>query len=135
MKLLLPKKSADEMEGEDKMLNFEELQKLCLTKAGAYECHPFGPFPVCYKVGNRIFLEWYPEDEKITLRCEPMLGEYYKGQYSGIVIPGYPDRQRRYKITIYINRGLEDAILSDLIDHSYQEAVRRIAKSERINIA
>ena len=107
------------------MLTFEEIKKLCLIKPGAYECHPFGPFPVCYKVGNRIFLEWYPEDEKITLRCEPMLGDYYKQQYKGIVIPGYhcPDRQKRYKITVYINRGVEEEVISDMIGHSYQEAV------------
>jgi predicted DNA-binding protein (MmcQ/YjbR family) len=115
------------------MLNFEEIKRLCLEKPGAYECCPFGPLPICYKVGSRIFLEWYPEDEKLTLRCEPMLGDYYKEHYPEIVLPGYhcPERQRRYKITVYLNKGLEDGIIAELIDHSYQEAVRRISRSER----
>ena len=115
-------------------MTYEEMKRISLQKPGAYECCPFGLLPICYKAGSRIFLEWYPEQEMITVRSEPMLGDYYKQHYPGIVVPGYhcPDRQRRYKITVYINSGIEDEIISDMIEHSYQEAVRRIPKSERV---
>ncbi len=108
-------------------MTFADIKEYCLSKSGAYESYPFGPFPICYKVGSRIFLEWYPEDEKITVRSEPMLADYYRQSYPGIVIPGYhcPERQRRYKNTIYLNQGLEENIILDLIDHSYLEAVKR----------
>ncbi len=109
------------------MLTFEDIKDLCLSKPGAYECCPFGPFPICYKVGKRIFLEWYPQKEMITVRSEPLLGDYHKQNYPGSVLPGYhcPDRQRRYKITVFINRDVEDEIISDMIEHSYQEAAKR----------
>lgn len=47
------------------LMNYEELKEYCLAKPGAWQDCPFGPFPVCFKVGSRIFLEWYPDDEKI----------------------------------------------------------------------
>ncbi|HKL99553.1 MAG TPA: MmcQ/YjbR family DNA-binding protein [Mobilitalea sp.] len=112
------------------MMTYDTISKYCLAKARAFKDCPFGPFPICFKVGNRLFLEWYPDDEKITVRCEPMLAEFYRKSYPDIVIPGYhcPDRQRRYKNTIYLNRGLDEAMVLDMIDHSYQEAVRRLPK-------
>lgn len=113
-------------------MNYDEIKEYCLSKPGAFHDTPFGPFPICYKVVNRIFLEWYPE-EKITVRCEPMLADYYRRTYQGAVIVGYhcPDRQKPYKNTVYLNQGLEDALVYDMIDHSYQEAVKRLRKTER----
>lgn len=59
-------------------MTYEEIKEYCMSKPGAYQDCPFGPFPVCFKVSNRIFLEWYPEDEKITVRCDPVLADYYR---------------------------------------------------------
>jgi predicted DNA-binding protein (MmcQ/YjbR family) len=117
-------------------MTFADIKSYCLSKPGANESCPFGPFPICYKVGSRIFLEWYPEDEKITVRNEPMMADYYRQRYPGVVLPGYhcPDRQRRYKITILLGRELEDNIILDMIDQSYQEAFRRLSRREQQSI-
>ena len=116
-------------------MRYEDIRKYCLAKPGAYEDMPFGPYPICFKVGVRIFLEWYPE-EKITLRCEPMLADYYRRTYPELVIVGYhcPDRQKPYKNTVYLNSGLEDELIYDMIDHSYQEAEKRIRKKREVRL-
>lgn len=113
-------------------MTYEEIKLYCLAKAGAYQDCPFGPFPVCFKVGRRIFLEWYPDDGKITVRCEPLLSDFYRRSYPDIVVPGYhcPDRIRQYKNTVYVNNGLDDALIFIMIDHSYEEAVKRLKKNE-----
>jgi predicted DNA-binding protein (MmcQ/YjbR family) len=110
-----------------------KISQYCLAKTGAFQDHPFGPFPICFKVGKRIFLEWYPEEEKITLRCEPMLADFYRNKYPGIVIVGYhcPDIQKPYKNTVYINKGLPQELILDMIDHSYEEAFKRLTKKEQ----
>jgi len=115
------------------MITFADIQTYCLAKTGAYQDLPFGPFPVCFKVCNRIFLEWYPDDEKITLRCEPMLADFYRCSYPEIVIVGYhcPDRQKPFKNTVYINQGIGDELIYDMLDHSYEEAVKRLKKIDR----
>jgi predicted DNA-binding protein (MmcQ/YjbR family) len=115
------------------MITFAEIQAYCLTKPGTVKYHPFGPFPICFKVCSRIYLEWYPDEEKITLRCEPMLADYYRQSYPGSVIVGYhcPDRQKPFKNTVYLNQGMEDELIYEMLDHSYDEAVKRLKKRER----
>jgi predicted DNA-binding protein (MmcQ/YjbR family) len=114
-------------------MTFDDIRTYCLSKRGSYQDCPFGPFPICYKVGNRIFLEWYPLDEKITVRCEPVLADFYRQSYPGTVIAGYhcPDRQKPYKNTIYLNKEVPDEQIIDMIDHSYEEALKRLKKRER----
>jgi predicted DNA-binding protein (MmcQ/YjbR family) len=114
-------------------MTFENIKEYCMAKQGAYEACPFGPFPICYKVSSRIFLEWYPDDEKITVRCNPVLADFYRQSYPGTVIAGYhcPDRQKPYKNTVYLNRELNDSLILEMIDHSYEEAIKRLKKSER----
>lgn len=113
-----------------------EIEEYCLSKTGAYKDCPFGPFPICYKVCNRIFLELYPVEEKITVRCEPMLADFYRSNFPKIVVVGYhcPDLQKPYKNTIYLNKGLEEGLIFDMIDHSYEEAVKRLKKKERVDL-
>lgn len=113
-------------------MTYEDIKQYCLSKSGSYQACPFGPLPICFKVGKRIFLEWYPE-EKITVRCEPFLADYYRQTYPGIVIAGYhcPDRQKPYKNTVYIYQGLEETLIYDMLDHSYNEALKSLTKKER----
>ena len=113
-------------------MTYEELNNYCMAKQGAFMDTPFGPFPICYKVGNRIFLEWYQEG-KLTLRCEPVLADYYRSSYPEVVVAGYhcPDRQKPYKNTVFLDKGLDERIIWDMIDISYEEAVRRLRKSDR----
>jgi predicted DNA-binding protein (MmcQ/YjbR family) len=104
-----------------------------MGKQGAYKDCPFGPFPICFKVGSRIFLEWYPSDDKITVRCEPMLADYYRQTYPQAVTVGYhcPDRQKPYKNTVSLGRGLEDSLIYEMIDTSYHEAWMRLKRNEK----
>jgi predicted DNA-binding protein (MmcQ/YjbR family) len=111
----------------------EEIEAYCLSKTGAYKDHPFGVYPICFKVSKRIFLEWYPEEEKITVRCEPLLADFYRRSYPGIVTVGYhcPDRQKPFKNTVFLGKGLTQQLILDMIDHSYTEAVKRLTRKER----
>ncbi len=113
-------------------MTYENINNYCMAKIGAFVDTPFGPIPICYKVGNRIFLEWYPEG-KLTLRCEPVLSDYYRSTYPEAVVVGYhcPDRQKPYKNTVYLDRGLDERLIWDMIDISYEEAVKRLRKQDR----
>lgn len=118
------------------MIEYEKIKLYCLAKAKAYVDYPFGPFPVCFKVCNRIFLEWYPDDDKITVRCEPGLADYYRQSYPGVVIPGYhcPDRQKPFKNTVYLGKGLSEELIYDMLDHSYQQAVKSLRKRDQAEL-
>ncbi len=107
------------------MIELNEIVEYCLAKPGASLEFPFGDIPVCIKYKGKIFAEIYPDssDYKITLRCDPLRGEYYRQQYPRAVIPGYhvPLKQRRFKNTILLNNEeITKKLLFNLIDESYE---------------
>lgn len=106
----------------------QDLVDYCLGKEGAYLDFPFGELPICVKWENHIFAEIYPKegDFKVTLRCDPEVGEYYASRHPESVRPAYhvPASQRRRKATILLDRGLDKAELARMIDHSYENLVR-----------
>jgi predicted DNA-binding protein (MmcQ/YjbR family) len=109
----------------------EELIKYCLSKEGAYLDFPFGDIPVCVKVRKKIFAEIYsdPNNYKITLKCEPMLADFYRQQYPGIVVRGYhcPPVQQPHRNTVYVDK-LDSEVLLDMIDHSYEQVIKSLPK-------
>lgn len=115
----------------------EEILAYALTKIGAYLDYPFGEIPICVKVEGKIFVELYPEstDYKITLRCEPMLADFYRQQYPDVVVRGYhcPPVQQPYKNTIYIEQ-IDEKMLFDMIDHSYSQVIARMTKKQRFKV-
>ena len=64
-----------------------QIPAYCLQKPGAYEDRPFGEWPVCYKVGGKIFAQVYPD--KITLKCTAFSGQAFRNAYPGVVVRGY----------------------------------------------
>lgn len=104
-------------------MELKELIEYCRNKPEATLEFPFGKIPVCFKFRDRIFAEIYPneDDYKITLRCEPEAGEYFRQAFPENVVPAYhvPARQRRRKMTVLLKGGLEDGTLREMIDHSY----------------
>ncbi|HTH13394.1 MAG TPA: MmcQ/YjbR family DNA-binding protein [Spirochaetia bacterium] len=104
-------------------MDLQRLIDFCATRPGATLEFPFGPTPACYKWGGRIFAEVYPDPEhpKVTLRCEPEFGALVRDRWPDAVVPGYrvPLRQRRFKNTVLLDRGLpEDEVLA-LVVHAH----------------
>ncbi len=112
-----------------------QITDYCLSKPGAYEDFPFGDIPVCYKVCGRLFLQLYPapDNHKITVSCEPMRADQYRLQYPGDVAPGYhcPDRLKPYMNTVYLDRGVEDGVILEMIDHSYERVAGKLPRRDR----
>lgn len=111
----------------------EVLSQLCLDKPGAYEDHPFGEYPICYKVKGKIFAQIYPD--RITLKCTSFSGEAFRQAYPGIVVRGYhcPPVQQPYWNTIDLSRfPAED--LPAMIDHAYETVVAKLPKALRAEL-
>ncbi|HEX3075419.1 MAG TPA: MmcQ/YjbR family DNA-binding protein [Lachnospiraceae bacterium] len=115
-------------------MNSDLILQYCMEKQGTYLDYPFGDIPVCVKVCGKIFAELYPNPDnyKITLKCEPMLADFYRQQYEGIVVRGYhcPPVQQPYNNTIYIDL-IDEGVLLNMIDHSYERAILNLSKKIR----
>ena len=104
-----------------------EIEKYCLSKPGAVETYPFGDWPICYKVGGKIFAQLY--EQKITLKCTAFSGQAFRAAYPGIVVRGYhcPPVQQPYWNTVDLERFPHED-LPMMIDHAYETVVRSLSK-------
>jgi predicted DNA-binding protein (MmcQ/YjbR family) len=111
------------------MKKLQDIIDYCLSKEEAYIDFPFGDIPICIKYNNHIFAEIYPEknDYKISLRCEPEIGEIYRKKYPGIIFPGYhvPQKQKKYKNTIKLDNEEIGKEIYKLIDESYKTLLKK----------
>ena len=105
----------------------DELCQYCLSKPAAYEDHPFGPWPICFKIHGKIFAQIYAE--KITLKCSAFSGQVFREAYQGIVVRGYhcPPVQQSYWNTIDLLRFPHEE-LPMMIDHAYDTVVSSFSK-------
>lgn len=119
------------------MIRPEELIQYCCKKKKAYIDYPFGKEPICIKVNKKIFAEIYPQDNnyKITLKCEPVLAEFFRGQYPNVVVRGYhcPPVQQPYRNTVWVNK-IDDGVLYSMIDHSYDQVIKSFSKKAQDEI-
>ena len=110
----------------------DEIIEYCLNKNKAYIDYPFGDIPICFKVNKKIFAELYPldNDYKITLKCDAFLAELYRKQYPNDIVRGYhcPPMQAIYRNTVYINKTVDDKLIFEMIDHSYDEVIKSFSK-------
>lgn len=110
----------------------DEIIEYCLNKNKAYIDYPFGDIPICFKVNKKIFAELYPldNDYKITLKCDALLAELYRKQYTNDIVRGYhcPPMQAIYRNTVYINKTVDDKLIFEMIDHSYDKVIKSFSK-------
>lgn len=115
-------------------MELTEIMALCFSKPGAVETYPFGDWPICYKVGGKIFAQLY--EDKITLKCTRFAGELFRAQYPGIVVRGYhcPPVQQPYWNTIDLARFPEEE-LPYMIDLAYEAVVKGLSKKIQAEIS
>lgn len=120
------------------MITPDALAAYCLNKHQAYADYPFGPEPVCVKVKGKIFAEIYtkPDNYKITLKCDPLLADVFRQQFPGVVVRGYhcPPRQQPHRNTVWVEQ-IEDALLYQMINNSYDLVVKSLPKAVRETMA
>ena len=113
-------------------MNIDEIKDFCLSKKGAYIDYPFGDIPICVKVKSKVFAQLYPNpnDYKITLKCEPMMGDFYRQLYPETVVRGYhcPPVQQPFWNTVYLNGVVLDDELKRMIDHAYDVVIAKLPK-------
>jgi predicted DNA-binding protein (MmcQ/YjbR family) len=114
-------------------VNMQEILDYCLAKQGAYMNTPFGPEPLCARIGKRIFAEIYLSKPWITLGCDPVYGLMLRQNYPGTIRRGYysPPSQHPYHNTVTLDGTVPDELLMKMMDHSYDRALNKLTKTQR----
>lgn len=111
-------------------MNIEEFRDYCLKKPGVTEEFPFGPETLVFKVMGKMFaltnIELF---ESVNLKCEPGKAIELREKYPS-VLPGYHMSKKHWN-TIMMNDLLNDQLIFEWIDNSYNLVVDGLTKKER----
>ncbi len=111
-------------------MNIEDFRNYCLNKPGVTESFPFDDTTLVFKVFNKIFaLTDLEEDFKLNLKCDPEKAALLREQYTSIT-PGYHMNKKHWN-TIIIDGTIDDDIIYNLIDHSYDLVFQSFPKKIR----
>lgn len=118
-------------------MNLEMYYEYCLAKKGVTEHFPFDEDTLVFKVGGKMFAltslkEWEEGNPKINLKCDPEHGLELRANYDDIQ-PGYHMSKVHWN-TVHVNRGVADALIIELIQHSYDLVLTSLPRKTRESI-
>lgn len=111
--------------------NIEGIRCYCLSLPCVTEDFPFDETTLVFRVGNKIFgcvdLE---HNDWLTLKCNPDYAIELREAYNEI--SGAWHWNKKYWNQIHITSNLTDELIASLIRHSYDEVVKNLPRSLRM---
>src|SRR5438552_19087205 len=112
-------------------MDLESFREYCLNTPHVIEGTPFGEDVLVIKVHGKMFalavLDEVPTT--VNLKCNPDLALELRDRYEQ-VRPGYHMNKKHWN-TVEIDRGIPEAELRKMIEHSYDLVVRALSKAQR----
>jgi predicted DNA-binding protein (MmcQ/YjbR family) len=112
-------------------MDVETFREYCLNKKACEECFPFDEVTLVFKVMGKMFA-LLPLDEelpKANLKAAPERSLELREQYHQITA-GFHMNKLHWN-TINLDDGLEDALITELIDHSYDLVVSKLTRKQK----
>ena len=115
-------------------MNTKKLEKYLSNLKGSEGSYPFGPEALVFKVMGKMFALVSQQEDvpRLTLKCDPVNAEILTGQFKAVV-PGY-HMNKKHWITISLTDELNEAMLLDLVDDSYELVVSNLSKADKNKI-
>lgn len=112
----------------------EDLKKTILnyatSKKRAVSDFPFDEVTEVIKVMGKIFLLVNNEEPfEISLKCNPMKSIELRELFD-FIRPGY-HLNKKHWITVTLNNSMPIEFFYELIDHSYEEVVKKLTKEKK----
>jgi predicted DNA-binding protein (MmcQ/YjbR family) len=112
-------------------MNFQELDTYLLSKQGATFDYPFDEVVRVYRVANKMFALMVDEENlSINLKCDPLYALELRSIYESIKA-GYHMNKKHWN-TVSVDGDVDDGLLKELIDHSYELVYGKLTKRERL---
>lgn len=111
-------------------MNVEDIRTYCLNKKGVTECFPFDETSLVMKVMGKMFaLIDLETADRVALKCDANRAIELREQYRGI--EGAYHFNKKYWNCIYFDQDVNDKLIEALIDHSYDEVIKKFTKQLR----
>lgn len=111
-------------------MDIESAREYCLSKKGVTESFPFDESSLVIKVMGKMFALIDLEiAEKISLKCNPEYAIELRERYNGI--EGAYHFNKKHWNQVYLHRDVDNNLIKELIDHSYEEVLKKFTKKLR----
>ena len=111
-------------------MNFKELDNYLLSKQGATFDYPFDEEVRVYRIANKMFALMVDEENlSINLKCDPIYALELRSLYQSIKA-GYHMNKKHWN-TVSLGGDVDDELLKELIDHSYELVYVKLSKREK----
>lgn len=112
-------------------MDIETFREYCLSKKGVTESFPFDEVTLVFKVMNKMFallpLEY--ENPRVNLKADPEWSVELREKHFQIT-GGYHMSKKHWN-TVEIENGLNDDLIIEMINHSYQLVVEKLTKKDQ----
>lgn len=114
-------------------MTFEQLDSYLLSKKGATFDYPFDDTVRVYRITDKMFALMVDETPlEINLKCDPIYALELRSLYKS-VSAGYHMNKKHWN-TVTINGDVDEALLFELIDHSYDLVFLGLTKKQQKGI-
>ncbi|RTY85472.1 MmcQ/YjbR family DNA-binding protein [Flavobacterium sp. RSP15] len=112
-------------------MNLETYYEYCHSKKGVTEHFPFDEDTLVFKVGGKMFAlsslsQWEKGQPSVNLKCDPERAQELRAEYEDIQ-PGFHMSKTHWN-TVAVNESVADALLKELVDHSYDLVFKSLTK-------
>jgi predicted DNA-binding protein (MmcQ/YjbR family) len=113
----------------------QELRAFCLSFNAAMEDFPFSPEISVFKVLGKLFALTHLDSRPLTvnLKCDPEDAVRLRDEYPGLIIPGWHMNKRHWN-TVTVDGELQDRLVRELIEDSYDLVVAGLPRAERLRL-
>ncbi len=113
------------------MIDFGFMTDYCLSKPGVEETFPFDETTLVMKVMGKMFaaMPTDAEELRVNLKCDPERALELRESHAAI-IPGYHMNKKHWN-TIIIDGSLDEKLVCELIDHSYDLVVKSMPRKTK----
>lgn len=111
-------------------MDVESVREYCIGKKATTESFPFDDTSLVVKVMGKMFALIALESvDKIALKCDPDYAVELREKYDGVE-PAYHFNKKYWNQVFFVS-DVDDKLLKSLIDHSYDEVVKKFPRKLR----
>jgi predicted DNA-binding protein (MmcQ/YjbR family) len=113
-------------------MNIESLRSYCLAKKHVTESFPFDSDTLVFKVAGKMFAltSLSQQPFSINLKMDEELVPEWRDRYEDVQ-PGYHMNKKMWNSVYAGNNNIPDKDLKWLIDHSYEEVLKKMPRKKR----
>lgn len=108
-----------------------DLRAACAALPGSAETFPFDASTLVFKVAGKMYAltDITAEPLTLSLKCDPERAAQLRADHEAIT-PGYHLNKRHWN-TLTLDARLPDALVAELLRHSYELVVESLTRAQR----